>query len=286
MRIFLLFLCLSITILSCSNSYYFRNLFRYAISSQSFFLKRELDYSWTKHRAIAHALGVHEGKTKTNSLEAFETSIKRGFKLFEADLIFTSDNVLVAHHDWKNDRGERVPLSLKEFQTAQSKQKLTVLTFRKTAEILNQHKDVYLITDTKSFDLNMTRRQFENIVRICREINPEILDRIIPQIYREEMLEYIEKVHPFKSYIYTLYWAGEQRRYPERIANFAHWNNISVVTIPLSLVNAELITTLKRKNITVYVHTINEEQQAKDLLQKGIHGLYTDTLNTGLRAHF
>ena len=54
-----------------------------------------------KKRFIAHGAGRIDGKTYTNSLEAMNDNYKKGFKLFELDIIKTSDDFFVAAHDWK-----------------------------------------------------------------------------------------------------------------------------------------------------------------------------------------
>ena len=40
------------------------------------------------------------GKAYTNSLQAFEYNYKKGFKVFEVDLDFTSDDELIAWHSF------------------------------------------------------------------------------------------------------------------------------------------------------------------------------------------
>ena len=49
-------------------------------------------------RFIAHAGGRIEGMNYTNSLEALNNSYKNGFRLFELDIIETSDGEFVAAH--------------------------------------------------------------------------------------------------------------------------------------------------------------------------------------------
>ena len=49
---------------------------------------------------IAHAGGEIDGYTYTNSLEAMNLSYSKGCKIFELDIIETSDGKLVAAHDW------------------------------------------------------------------------------------------------------------------------------------------------------------------------------------------
>lgn len=53
-------------------------------------------------KLIAHAGGSINGITRTNSLEVLNHNDQLGFKIFELDILKTSDNVYVAAHDWES----------------------------------------------------------------------------------------------------------------------------------------------------------------------------------------
>ena len=55
-----------------------------------------------KRELIAHAGGVLDGYVYTNSLEALQNAVANGYKYIEADLLLTSDSVLVAAHSWED----------------------------------------------------------------------------------------------------------------------------------------------------------------------------------------
>ena len=50
---------------------------------------------------IAHAGGGIGGASYTNSRDAFDANYRRGFRFFETDLNWTSDDQLVLIHDWE-----------------------------------------------------------------------------------------------------------------------------------------------------------------------------------------
>ena len=54
------------------------------------------------NRFIAHAGGGIDNNRYTNSLEALNLGYRHGFRLFELDIITTSDDYYVAAHDWKS----------------------------------------------------------------------------------------------------------------------------------------------------------------------------------------
>ncbi len=51
-------------------------------------------------RLIAHAGGIGNQRTDTNSLEALDASVGRGHTAIEVDLSWTTDGRLVLLHDW------------------------------------------------------------------------------------------------------------------------------------------------------------------------------------------
>lgn len=52
------------------------------------------------HRVIAHAMGGINDKAYTNTKDAFIANYEQGTRIFEADLLLTSDEQLVARHEW------------------------------------------------------------------------------------------------------------------------------------------------------------------------------------------
>lgn len=104
------------------------------------------------YRFIAHAGGEIDGKIYTNSLEAINNSYKNGFKLFELDLIKSSDGKYVAAHDWEywakitNYKGE-LPPTEDVFLNTPIHSKYTPLNFNRINEWFKDKNDAYLITD-------------------------------------------------------------------------------------------------------------------------------------------
>jgi glycerophosphoryl diester phosphodiesterase len=49
--------------------------------------------------SVAHAGGGYKGQTYLNCLECFEENYQKGHRLFEFDLMMTSDDFVVAIHD-------------------------------------------------------------------------------------------------------------------------------------------------------------------------------------------
>lgn len=239
------------------------------------YIDRELDYSWVENnKYIAHALGGIDKHTYTNSREAFIVNYKKGYRIFEVDLIFTSDRILVCKHDW-NDY-EKIPTK-KRFLDNKILDKYTPLTFRQLLNLIERYPDVYIVTDTKSFNYEDVNTTFSYIKSISESVNEELLKRIIPQVYMEHMVSRIEEIHPFNSYIYTLYRSHSSN---ERILDFGRENGIKVITLPANKVgdrfdNSFFVNAERQENY-IFVHTINKLEDVKRLNEIGVYGFYTD----------
>lgn len=235
---------------------------------------------------IAHALGEHEGKIETNSKEAFISSWENGFKALEADFTYTSDGTLVVRHDF-DAGGSYYRLEIKpqgnpvmDTQTYKNTKIIyeqTPLTAADLIALMGEYKDVYLITDTKNTDKQTVQKQFTDLRNIAMNTNnAEVLNRIVPQIYNEEMLGWVKEVYNFPQWIYTLY--QQPNIDYVKTAEFCAANQIGVVTIEKSRIKKEVVDTFHAKGVQVYAHTVNRYIYFQELLAMGVNGIYTDTI--------
>ena len=133
------------------------------------------------------------------------------------------------------------------------------------------------MTDTKNTDKATVQRQFRDLVRIAENIGaPEVLGRIIPQIYSKDMLSWVKEIYPFENWIFTLYLMTNPN-YAE-IADFCAANGITTVTLQTDRATTENIAKLKAKGLKVYAHTVNRYQSFAELLAAGVDGIYTDRI--------
>ena len=89
---------------------------------------------------IAHAGGAIDGITYTNSLEALNLSYRKGCKLFELDLVLTTDAKIVAQHDPPGKTEA-------EFMAQPVFGKYTPLNMEAINLWFQNHPDAILITD-------------------------------------------------------------------------------------------------------------------------------------------
>lgn len=236
---------------------------------------RPFNYDWTQYTYVAHALGGVENNTYTNSREAFLQNYRLGQRVFEADLRLTSDGGLVVVHDLPmNDEGKL--MTEKEFKKCKVQGKYTSLSFTDLAKLMKKYPDIYLVTDTKETEASLVVEQFTNIVEVGNRVDPEILKRIIPQIYNEEMFDIVMGTYSWNSMIYTLY-ALEDFSESE-VIDFAYQRGIGVITTHAGRAQELFFRELYDRDIKVYMHTYNTSEDESYLKMRGVWGLYTDFL--------
>lgn len=242
------------------------------------------DAKWyMENRLVAHALGAIGDKRETNSKEAFLESWSQGYRALEADFSMTSDGVLVLRHDFDQDsyyqleqavRGNIV-MSAADYKNQKINFRYTPLTAVELFQLMNEYKDVYVITDTKNIDAQTVRAQFEALKKYADDLNtPEVLDRLVVQIYNEEMYQVVKEVYPFENWIYTLY----QTPNPDYhvIGDFCVQNGIDVVAMNEQIIRNGGVQILNQKGIKVYAHTVNRMLDMQSALGAGCYGVYTD----------
>lgn len=238
------------------------------------------------NRVVAHALGSVDGKTETNSKEAFLESYEKGFKVFEADFSLTSDGTLVVRHDFDQDSYytlEQVVLNgntamdINRYKSLKIAFKYTPLTAAELLQLMDEYPDIYLITDSKDTDPAAVKRDFSLLVADAQRLGiTNVLDRIVVQIYNDDMYHAVKEVYPFQNFIYTLY----QLNNPDydQIGNFCIENNIDVVTFNFDIVEKANIKALTDRGLKVFCHTVNRLLDVQKTIQFGGYGVYTDSI--------
>ncbi|PZE22093.1 phosphatidylinositol-specific phospholipase C/glycerophosphodiester phosphodiesterase family protein [Paenibacillus xerothermodurans] len=242
---------------------------------------------WTRYPLIAHALGGIDGVDYTNSRQAFTRNYDKGHRVFEIDLSLTEDGQLVGRHDWMRYLAQKLdqeipqekldePLTLREFKSYKILDKYTPLSFKDVAQILHEHPDVYFITDTKETDPELVKQQFTIIRDTVEQVDPAILDRLIPEIYTPQMMDTVKGIIPFKNVIFSLYLTEMT---PDEIVRYVQNNQIRVVAMPPERAQKQFLQDLNNVGAVNYVHSINEAAEVKRLMDNGVHGVYTDFLS-------
>ena len=211
--------------------------------------------------------------TVTNSYEALVANYRLGHRVFEVDLRLTSDNYLVAVHDWYGYYG---PVKLERFKNSKVAGVYTTMSLDDIYQFMEAHKDAYIITDTKSYEdtEDILLLQFNALCDGADGYSPELLDRVIPQIYNQRMYELITGIHPFKSVIYTLYASKDSNA---QVAEFVQDKaDIKVIAMAASRCSEGFCDSLNDLGKLIYLHTLNDLAEINRFKRQGVHGFYTN----------
>jgi glycerophosphoryl diester phosphodiesterase len=232
-------------------------------------------YLQKKYMFVAHGLGTIGEVGATNTKEALERSYKKGFRLFEVDLSLTSDGKIVVFHDGKEkEMGMENKIGdteLYEFLQKKFLDKYTVMEINELLEFMILHDDMYLVTDTKD-DQIYTLNQIKNSKVATK--NPNVMDRIIPQIYYQHELKEVLKIYAFPEIIYTLYRTSDTE---DQVISFVKNNSeVSAITMRWNEhYNDDFFEKLKSEGVGVYVHTVYDKNKIIEFVNKGV-GVYVD----------
>ena len=236
---------------------------------------------YEKPALVAHAGGLAPSPTTgelipiTNSLETIAYNYEQGFRLFEFDLNLTSDGVLVAVHDWAL-MGK--VFSEEEHLAYRINGEFTTMTFDDILEAMQEYPDMYLITDTKSFEYDDDEiiAQFQLIYDCAMARDEALLERIIPQIYNQDMYALIHEVYAFPSIMYTLYSSPDTLE--EVVAFVKDKDDIPVIVRDKTAITEEFCAAFEYIGKKVYAHTSNDIDETARLMDMGVWGMYTDTI--------
>lgn len=235
--------------------------------------KRYEKYKKDTSRYIAHAGGIIDGHTYTNSLEAMNLSYEKGFRLFELDIIKTQDEKYVAAHDWKDWKSMtgyegKVPITYKEFKSYKLFDKYTPLSIDQINEWFKMHPDATLISD-KINEPKLFSKAF---------IDP---NRLIMELFTQEAVEEGVNIGLLSS-MPTQHVIENMDR--ELILKL----KIKHVAVSRFFIasNKGLLKWLKDNNIKVYVYNVNQDESLtdtgidEDYVTKYeldfVHGMYAD----------
>lgn len=256
---------------------------------------------WSReYRVIAHALGGIDGYDYTNSLEAFQYNYDNGTRVFEIDLETTSDGDICLTHTWEDFRykltdlggGKEEQLSTEEFKKTKIHDKYTTMMFKDILNLMEEHQDFYVVIDSKMFDVEGTRWIYNKMIEEINSVNPNLINRIIPQAYNPEIIDVLQQEFEFPEIIYTLYSIYDKSD-GEKIYQTVKDKGIRIVVMHMDNEWAEKVITSmvayaindndRRWQFNVYIHTINDIERAKEIVNDyNFFGIYSDDITENI----
>ena len=241
-----------------------------------FFYVKFVSVNSFKALRVAHAGGGIKGNTYTNSYDALDLNLAKGFRYFELDFSFTKDKKLVCLHDWTHSFERSFGFStdkkvmLHEFKNLVATQsKFRKCTIDGLVAWMEDNPSSYIITDVKEDN-------YKALQIIAEEI-PNSSARVIPQVYDPNNFLKIKKLG-FDQIIWTLYrYRGDAESVLEWVDKF---KGDFAVTMSKRRAATSFPKELQEKGVPTYVHTINLKGEKDMFLNKYyISEVYTDFLN-------
>lgn len=251
---------------------------------------------YTKYHFIAHGGGGLDGKTYSNSLEAMNHSYENGLRVYDIDLDYTTDSILVCCHSWSENLEQSIipmkeshsfidrnghtlhhisnhPLDFQSFKSRQIYRLFTPMSSEDLLVYMADHPDIYIAPDMKADAVS----SYQYLVDRAKEMKADsVLDRIIANVYDDDVYNKIMMIYPFKNTT-----ARQHHVYPNnyyKLASFCIKNNIHVVNMSSCYVNDEGASLLMSKGIHIYVAVVDYISDMESLKKKGFSGACTNWL--------
>ena len=235
-----------------------------------YFEKINYTYEPNNNRYIAHAGGEINEVKSTNSLEALNANYKKGFRLFELDIIETSDGKLVAAHDWNmwsrfTDFGGSLPPSHAEFKKHKIYGDYTTLDLKGINAWFKSHPDAILVTD-KINDPIAFADAFVDKNRLIMELfSPMAIEKA-----SKNGIQVMISQQPLMGIV------GDK-------LNYLLVNDIKYVAVSRRIISSkrDFMLKLQENGIKVYVYNVNfdpgkDERYVQDNEFGLIYGMYAD----------
>ena len=223
-----------------------------------------------RHRYIAHAGGQIDGRRYTNSREALDMAYENGLRLFEFDLIKTSDGRLVAAHDWdwwRNATGSTATEPThREFKELLLFEAYQTLDLHDLDRWFAEHADSYLVTD-KVTDFRELVDGFAHNSRLIVEV-------FSVDDFRRARDEGVR--HPMLSLGAALGNDGEDKIIALLQAEPVKFAAVSKKDLWRT---KQMLAAMRRNEACVYVFTSSEPGYMREKFENVVYGAYTDSWN-------
>lgn len=235
-----------------------------------YFPRIRYEFEPNNNRYIAHAGGEVNGIKSTNTKDALDQNYKKGFRLFELDIIETSDGKLVAAHDWKmwarfTDYSGALPPSHAEFMKHKIYGDYTTLDLKGINAWFAAHPDATLITDKLNDPITFADKFVDK-------------DRLIMELFSQMAVEEASRhgIQPMISQTPLMKIKGDK-------INYLTVNNVKYVALSRRIIANEtkLMLQLKEADIKVYVYNVNfdpgkDEKYVQENEIGLVYGMYAD----------
>lgn len=257
---------------------------------------------------IVHALGGEEDRSYINSIDMLDKAYKEGLRVFEADISFTSDGVLVLAHsgednvwsknDWEMRLGQKYPFddesvkdyecydvdkhlcSYEVFKSFKIQGRYTANSFAELLDYMEEHVDMYLMVDAGHRSYADAKAYYEAIVEAA-DGRTQVLDRLIAGGQTTDMVKAAREAYDFP--LINLYFDKDENRESiiysaEDFVRYCDAESITSISIAKEVFTEDVAKVISDSDLIIYVFTENDESEAEHILSLGADMVGTDFL--------
>lgn len=229
---------------------------------------------------MGHAFGGMDDKTYHNTMAALEHGIETGYKDFELDFSYTTDGRLVLSHGWSPSNCKCIGITYKpDFDNMTYERVMNmpihgnpIMDARQFYERVKDEPDYRFEVDFH-FVQEHRKEMVQELVKDF-ENDGQVLDRLLMQVYTQQMYQIIDGVYHFKNYSYL---AGKYVYRLDEFLTFCLDKGICAIALRANLAKREYIDKIHNAGLYVMTYTVQRDADyAKHLLDSGIDTICTD----------
>ena len=235
---------------------------------------------------MGHAFGGMDDKTYHNTMAALEHGIETGYKDFELDFSYTTDGRLVLSHGWSPSNCKCIGITYKPDFVNMTYERVMnmpihgnpIMDARQFYERVKDEPDYRFEVDFH-FVQEHRKEMVQELVKDF-ENDGQVLDRLLMQVYTQQMYQIIDGVYRFKNYSYL---AGKYVYRLDEFLTFCLDKGICAIALRANLAKREYIDKIHNAGLYVMTYTVQRDADyAKHLLDSGIDTICTDFITEEL----
>lgn len=236
---------------------------------------------WYQTSLAAKGFGTCEGRRNTCSKEAWQSAMQKGHVLLETGLQQTSDGKWVLRGStWARAAGQKLePGTIpdkQEFLSLPYYGSMTPLSLEDLFDLLRENPDCFVMLRGSCKEAEEVTNQYGAVVQLAKKKNAlDLLQRLIPEVYRASMLYTLLGIYPFSNYLYSIVGERSMTGY-EKIAVFCQKTHIPVVLMSMKHWNSSVQRVFSDHGILVYLSGVTDPAMRDALHTQGVYGFLCD----------
>lgn len=237
---------------------------------------------------FAHRGGNQAGAKNENSMAAFKSAVKLGYKFIETDVILTKDGQVICFHGslnriskWSSGFELRRKVRRMTYAEVKRSKLLDGEVVPKLEDVLKAFPDTYFSIDTKTVDVVAPLAE---IIKKLKAENRVIITSfgLFRTLKANQLINGDEKQ---ASLCLNKLTTSTIRPFSGVFCTVLAYLGIRYLQMPYSRLTKGLVKSAQRRGIRVYAWTVNKEEDIRQTLSTGVDGVMSDESVVLLKVH-